>query len=95
VQDLLFYRDELNNDIRKFFSPWAFEQTETPLLQKRIYVATLLDFIDELPYVHHIRLLKVFRNDTEVFDEITSSTEIHLLTTANDHNITVLQYGTA
>ncbi|NII27607.1 hypothetical protein HB364_21170 [Pseudoflavitalea sp. X16] len=93
IQDLLFYRDQLNRDIMKFFSPWAFEASSAPALSQKIFAATLIDFIDELPYVHHIKTMKILRNGLEVFDEIESSSAIHLLTSANEHTITVLPYG--
>lgn len=93
IQDLLFYRDQLNQDIMQFFSPWAFEAGSAPALSQKIFAATLIDFIDELPYVHHIKTMKIFRNGLEVSDAIESSSAIHLLTSANEHTITVLPYG--
>jgi len=93
ILDLLYYREQLNTDLKRFFSPWAFEATGSPALSQKIYAATLIDFIDELPYVHHIRSLRIFKNESEVFDEIVSSSPIHLLTSAVEHTITALSYG--
>ncbi|OLY94237.1 hypothetical protein SAMN05444008_105191 [Cnuella takakiae] len=93
VQDLLYYRQQLNTDLQWFFSPWAFTRTDTPPLQTRIFLATLVDYIDELPYVHHIKGLRVFRNGQEVADEILTSSQIHLLTTAAEHTLTVFANG--
>jgi hypothetical protein len=93
VLDLLFYRELLNTDIKKFLSPWAFDAGQAPTLSQKIYTSTLVDYIDELPYVHHITLLKIFKNSIELFDEITSTTEIHFLTSAIEHTVTVFEYA--
>lgn len=93
ILDLLFYREQLNTDIKKFLSPWAFEAGKAPTLSQKMYTSTLVDFIDELPYVHHITQLRIFKNNIELFDEINSSTEIHLLTSAPEHTITVFEYA--
>ncbi|MBX3257544.1 MAG: hypothetical protein KF862_25685 [Chitinophagaceae bacterium] len=93
ILDLLYYRDQLNRDIMRFFSPWAFEAAGAPALSQKIYTATLADFIDELPYVHHIKRLKLLKNNLEVNDEIDASTEIHFLTSAPEHTIMIHPYG--
>lgn len=89
VLDLLFYRIKLDEDVKHFLAPWAFQTFETPILAQKIYSSTLVDFIDELPYVHHITSLRMFKNSIEVFDEIKASSEIHFLTSALEHSITV------
>jgi hypothetical protein len=93
VLDLLFYREKLNEDLKKFLSPWAFENTALPTLSQKIYLATLVDYIDELPYVHHIKTMKILKNGLEVFDEIEATTPIHILTSAGDHLVTVIQFA--
>ncbi len=93
ILDLLYYRQQLSKDIMRFFSPWAFEASGAPALSQKIYAATLVDFIDELPYVHHIKNLKLKKNNLEVKDEIDASTAIHFLTSSAEHTITVHPYG--
>jgi len=92
ILDLLYYRDQLNRDIMRFFSPWAFEAGGAQALSQKIYAATLVDYIDELPYVHHIKSLKLLKNNLEVKDEIDASTAIHFLTSSPEHTITVHPY---
>ncbi len=93
VLDKIFYREKLNEDLKKFLSPWAFESAIAPVLSQKIYAATLVDYIDELPYIHHIRSLKIFKNGIEVFDEIMASSVIHILTSATDHSVTVVEFS--
>ena len=89
IQDLPFYRTKLDEDVKRFLAPWAFQASEAPILAQKIYSSTLVDFIDELPYVHHITSLRMFKNSIEIFDEIKTSSEIHFLTSALEHSITV------
>ncbi len=90
--DLLFYKEQLNTDLKHFLVPWAFESNVQITDIQPIYLATLVDFIDELSYVHHIRSLKIFKNDLEIQNEITASTALHLLSTVAEHSLIVKTY---
>ena len=94
ILDIPFYRQQMDADLKKFISPWAFDQ-QTPRLfnRQKLFMAELIDFIDELPYINHISSLKIFKNDIEQFDEVAPSTEIHLLTSAAEHVINVVEYA--
>jgi hypothetical protein len=94
ILDILFYRQQLDTDLKKFISPWAFEQQSVQMFNRqKLFIAELIDFIDELPYIHHIISLKIYKNDIEQFDEIAPTTEIHLLTSAPEHVINVVEYA--
>ncbi len=93
VFDRAFFSDQLNTDIKKFLCPWAFDTSSAPAFAEKIYVSTLVDYIDELPYVHHILELRIFKNTIEVIDEINATSEIHFLTSAPDHTIRLLEYA--
>ena len=94
ILDIPFYRQQLDTDLKKFISPWAFElQAGQMFNRQKLFMAELIDFIDELPYVHHISSLKIYKNDIEQFDEIAPTTEIHLLTSAPEHVINVVEYA--
>ncbi len=56
-------------------------------------MAEIVDFIDELPYVHHISSLKIFKNTIEQFDEVAPTTDIHILTSASEHVINAVEYA--
>lgn len=94
ILDIPFYRLQLDADLKKFISPWAFENLPGQMFSRqKLFVAELVDFIDELPYIHHISSLKIYKNDIEQFDEVAPSTEIHLLTSAPEHVINVVEYA--
>jgi len=94
ILDIPFYRQQLDADIKKFISPWAFENQRASLFNRqKLFVAEIVDFIDELPYVHHISSLKIFKNEIQQFDEVAPTTEIHILTSASEHVINVVEYA--
>lgn len=93
ILDQPYYRDLLNADIQRFFSPWAFDTSGAPVLSQKIFATTLIDFIDELSYVHHIKSMRILKNNVEANDEINVSSPIHILTSSTEHNITALLYG--
>lgn len=93
ILDIPFYKNELDQALKKFLAPWAYESVAHIAPSQKIYMATLVDYIDELAYVDHIRALKVLKNNIEVVDEISTSTPLHLLTTAAEHSLTVHLYA--
>jgi hypothetical protein len=93
IMDVPFYQQQLDEDLKKFLAPWAYEKQTALFNQQKIYVATLVDFIDELPYIHHIRQFKIFKNGIEQFDKVVPSTEIHLLTSASSHKPNLVEYA--
>ncbi len=92
--DVGFYQQQLQLDIQKFFSPWAFEPSKELGFNSRVlYTASLVDYIDELPYVHHIRELKVYKNGILQNQQIPLSSEAHLFTSATSHKIKAELYA--
>lgn len=90
--DYPYYQNKLEEDLKKLLAPWAFEQDSTIIELPKVYMANIVDYIDELHYVHHIRKLKLYKNDLEQFDEIVPTSEIHLLTSAFEHTVNVVEY---
>ena len=94
ISDIPFYRQKLDEDLKRLLAPWAFEQNETILFNnQKMYMATIVDFIDELPYIHHIQQLRIYKNGIEQFDEVVPTSEIHLLTSAFEHTVNVVEYA--
>lgn len=90
--DIPYYQNKLEEDLKKLIAPWAFEQDSTILEVPKLYMANIVNYIDELAYVHHIKGLKLYKNDLEQFDEIIPTSEIHLLTSAFEHTVKVVKY---
>jgi len=57
--DEAYHLNVLNDDIERFLCPWAFDTSKTVAFGGKIHKSTLIDFIDELPYVHVVSAFKM------------------------------------
>lgn len=64
-----FYRQQLNEDINRFLSPWAYEDSADIVIGGRVYANVIINFIDTRPYVDYVSNLKLFRSDDGEFYE--------------------------
>lgn len=80
-----FYRTNLNDEINRFLSPWAYGDGSDVVIGGRIYATAIIDFLERRPYVDYVAQLKLFR-ETEggAFLEIpqpqpeeTNQTDVH------------------
>lgn len=53
------YLKQLNEDIIRFLSPWAFDETKEIIFGRRIYASNLINYIEELDYVDYITCFKM------------------------------------
>lgn len=58
-----FYLQQLNEDLRRFLSPWAYEDTAEIEIGGRIYANVLINFIEERPYVDYVAKIKLFTSE--------------------------------
>ena len=65
-KDEAYHLNLLNDEIERFLCPWAFDASKPVSFGGKIYKSTLIDFIDERPYVH---MLSSFRMHHIVRDE--------------------------
>lgn len=86
-----FYSGELNRELIRFLSPWAFDATRELSFGGKVYKSVLLDFVEELNYVDYVTDFKMLRTDgpfqgidlneakPESPDAILVSAESHLI----------------
>ncbi len=55
-----FYKRQLNDDLNRFLSPWAFDEGEDITLNGKIYANSLIDFVDRRDYVDYVAGVKLF-----------------------------------
>ncbi len=67
-----FYRNELEQEIIRVLSPWAFSQTEDIEFGGRIAKSVLLDFVEELEYVDYVTDFRMF----SYFGDAASTTDL-------------------
>ena len=90
-----YYEKQLQDELRKFLSPWAYSESKDINLGGRIYKSSLLNFVEERPYVDYATFFKMDHVDTEGnirvnVEEAEAMSPISVLTSAAMHNITVL-----
>jgi hypothetical protein len=95
-----FYGKKLNEDIKQFLAPWAY-QTKDIVFGGRIHKSMILNFVEDLPYVDFVTCFtmdqiipsvpntpnKVLRN----VDEALTTTSASVLTSAPKHRILVME----
>jgi len=102
-----FYANQLNEEIVRFLSPWAFEEGQDIVFGGQVYKSILLDFIEERVYVDFVTNFKLlhFRpgigseciNGNFVIGPVTdialSTTPRSILVSDPRHKIRVLEAG--
>jgi hypothetical protein len=57
-----YYAGVLNDDLRQFLSPWAYQAGEDILFGARIYRSEILAFVEGRDYVDHLTDLKLYHS---------------------------------
>lgn len=58
-----FYKQELNAELIRFLSPWAYGDDADIVIGGRIYANTIIHFIEERPYVDYVAEVKMFTSE--------------------------------
>lgn len=65
--DERYARQQINEDLVRFLSPWAFDEKAEPVIGGRIYAISILDYVDRLDYVDYVTDLELFRSEAGKF----------------------------
>ncbi|MBV8255956.1 MAG: hypothetical protein JO154_25400 [Chitinophaga sp.] len=55
-----FYLKKLNDEIVRFLTPWAFDDSAAPVFGQKVYASAIINFIEERPYVDFITDFAMF-----------------------------------
>lgn len=79
--DFNVYKSRLQDEIMRFLSPWAYDQTSDIQFGGSIYKSTLIDFIEERYYVDYITDVNMFHslNPGENVEEARAATARSIL----------------
>ena len=88
IKDEAFYEKQLETDIKRFLSPWAFEDAREPEFGGTIYKAALLNFIEELYYIDFVEKLDIRHQQSVSGDMAIASSPASILISAEEHKIT-------
>lgn len=93
VTAIQFHIEKLKNDLTRFMSPWAFEDTADITFGGKIFKSVLLHFVEKQPYVDYIKDFKMMHDKAnEDVNIIESKNPISILVPAieNFMNITYI-----
>jgi hypothetical protein len=85
--DIPIYIQQLNKDITKYLSPWAFEDRESLRFGVTIYRSQLIDFIEKLDYVDYLQDVLLIKEGNSSLKSCTPSTPKSILVSAKMHDI--------
>ncbi|KAA3438751.1 baseplate J/gp47 family protein [Rufibacter hautae] len=96
--DVSAYTQLLRQEITRFLSPWAYGQGQDLRFGGKLYKSTLIDFVEERPYVDFLTKFQVYHVpgqgllEQEV-EEVTASKACSVLVSVpeEEHEVTVLE----
>lgn len=90
--DEALYIDQLNEDITRFLSPWAFAEREDIDFGGKLHLSVLIDYVEELPYVDYLQDVKLYQKGTASTVAEPSSPKA-ILVSAKRHEISTAIYS--
>ena len=72
--DIGYYKKELETDIKKFLSPWAFNDDRDITFERKIYKSVVIDYIEELPYINFVCCFEMYHLTSENQEETDTDT---------------------
>jgi len=66
------YLRRLNDDIIKYLTPWAFDETKDVIFGGKVYASNIINFIEELDYVDYITCFRIIHIINDCCEKETS-----------------------
>lgn len=57
-----FYKAQLEEDLRRYLAPWAYQEGEDIVLGGKIYANVIVNFIEERPYIDFVGRINLFQS---------------------------------
>jgi hypothetical protein len=96
TDDVGYYLTQLNEDLKKFLAPWAYNSDSEVVFGGKIHKSVILNYVEELEYVDYVQSFKMYQSgpikeEPAIYgpdiDEATASTPASILTSASNHDI--------
>ncbi|MBL4704591.1 MAG: baseplate J/gp47 family protein, partial [Flavobacteriales bacterium] len=88
--DDALYKIELETDIKKLLSPWAFDEAKSVEFGVVLHRSVLIDYIEKLNYVDYVRDIVIkLGNAEEIVKNATPSSPRSILVSAESHLVTI------
>lgn len=86
--DKSFYGKKLAEDITKFLSPWAFDDTKEIVFGITLHRSVLIDYMEKLDYVDYLQNVTMKKGESKKAQKnITPENPKSILVSAKTHNI--------
>ncbi|MCG8573700.1 MAG: baseplate J/gp47 family protein [Flavobacteriales bacterium] len=90
-----FYLHLINENIKEFLAPWAFESNKIVVFGGRIHASVIVNFIEELDYVDYVSCFTMDQITAsgvkKDIQEAVASTSASILTSVTQHDIHLLE----
>lgn len=83
------YKKQLNEDIIRFLSPWAFEESREIKFGVTLYRSSLIHYIEKLNYVDYIEDVRIFKKDELQSRNCSPSSPRSILVSAKNHIVEI------
>jgi hypothetical protein len=86
--DKSFYSDQLEKDIIKFLSPWAYDDTKEVEFGITLHKSVLIDYLEKLEYVDYLQNVVITKGDNEKpLNSVSPSNPKSILVSAKEHDV--------
>ena len=85
--DESYYLRVLNDDITRFLSPWAFEDTANIQFGVTLHRSFIINYIEKLSYVNYVEDVKLIKGGEVSVTSVTPSSPKAILVSAKQHNL--------
>jgi len=87
--DETFYIQQLDEDIKKYISPWAFTDSKDIDFNVELNVNQLVSYLEQLYYVDYIDDIKILMNNVLQRQSLIEVDPKSILVSAKQHNVTI------
>lgn len=85
--DIPFHLNQMNRDIQKYLSPWAFDENQYIQFGVVLYRSQLVNYMDELPYVDYVANLSISHKGKNQLRQCQPSSPKAILVSAKSHDL--------
>lgn len=85
--DVAFYRNQLEQDIIRYLSPWAMQSENTIAFGVNLQESLLIHQLEKLTYLEYLQDLVMFKNNQPHRKRVDPSSPKHILVSAKHHTI--------
>lgn len=90
--DETFYIRQLDEDIKKYISPWAFTDSTDIDFNIKLNVNQLINYLEQLYYVDYIDEIKILVNDVLQRQSLIEVDPKSILVSAKQHSVTIADH---